>query len=360
MSQKKNLIQIATQLASITGCTQATAESFLKSLFSLLADLIQQGKKVKIKGIGTFKKGDNNDNLIIYEPDKQLSAIVNLPFSSFEPVELDDDVNDDVFNKELNNSSETSIESNINISQEPLKIADSNDIEIKQDSDDTTSELDLNQTEEKAQQETNNSSVLTKDVLEDNIVKPAESESTNDNSQNKKVEDVIDDNTDGDIAEENTQKNEKIKIGIPLYILSIVFALVLGFGSGYFYKSIKDNNIINQRIDNQQKQLDSIQSAINNEQKDTVIVQPKDTIKYDTVKINRYITNMAKEYYGDTNFWSYIYEENKEQLGHPERIYPGTVVKIPTASKYGIDATDPASVQRAKVKAIEIYAKFRK
>ena len=131
MSQKKNLIQIATQLASITGCTQATAESFLKSLFSLLADLIQQGKKVKIKGIGTFKKGDNNDNLIIYEPDKQLSAIVNLPFSSFEPVELDDDVNDDVFNKELNNSSETSIERNINISQEPLKIADSNDIEIK-------------------------------------------------------------------------------------------------------------------------------------------------------------------------------------------------------------------------------------
>ena len=360
MSQKKNLIQIATQLASITGCTQATAESFLKSLFSLLADLIQQGKKVKIKGIGTFKKGDNNDNLIIYEPDKQLSAIVNLPFSSFEPVELDDDVNDDVFNKELNNSSETSIESNINISQEPLKIADSNDIEIKQDSDDTTSELDLNQTEEKAQQETNNSSVLTKYVLEDNIVKPAESESTNDNSQNKKVEDVIDDNTDGDIAEENTQKNEKIKIGIPIYILSIIFALILGFGCGYFYKSIKDNNIINQRIDNQQKQLDSIQSAINNEQKDTVIVQPKDTIKYDTVKINRYITNMAKEYYGDTNFWSYIYEENKEQLGHPERIYPGTVVKIPTASKYGIDATDPASVQRAKVKAIEIYAKFRK
>ena len=184
-------------------------------------------------------------------------------------------------------------------------------------------------------------------------------QSTTDNTPNKDEEDIIDDKNEDNVAEEFNQKNEKIKIGIPVYILSIIFALILGFGCGYFYKSIKDNNIINQRIDNQQKQLDSIQSAINNEQKDTVIVQPKDTIKYDTVKINRYITNMAKEYYGDTNFWSYIYEENKEQLGHPERIYPGTVVKIPKASKYGIDATDPASVQRAKVKAIEIYARFR-
>ena len=69
---------------------------------------------------------------------------------------------------------------------------------------------------------------------------------------------------------------------------------------------------------------------------------------------------MAQEYYGNTNFWVYIYEENKDQLGHPERIYPGIVVKIPPASKYGIDASDPTSIQKAKVKAVEIYAKFQK
>ena len=82
--------------------------------------------------------------------------------------------------------------------------------------------------------------------------------------------------------------------------------------------------------------------------------------KYDTVKVNRYITTMAQEYYGDTNFWSYIYEENKEILGHPELIQPGTIVKIPLASKYEINASDPTSIQKAKVKAFEIYAKFRK
>lgn len=358
MSQKKNLIQIATQIASITGCTQDTAEAFIKSLFSLLTDLIQQGKKVKIKGIGTFKKGENNNDIILYEPDKQLSAIVNLPFSSFEPVELDDDVNDDVFNQEINNSSLDTTQTEISLNQETLESVESNDTNLKRESDNTLPKLDLNQSEEDNEIKESDDAVSTQDDLIEEVAEPT----INDDGNNLSIEDA--DDTDGNnevsIAEEPRLNNGKIKIGIPMYILSIIFALFIGFGGGYFFKTLNDDNVLNQRIDNQQKQLDSIQSAIKNEQKDTIIEQPKDTIKYDTVKINRYITNMAKEYYGDLNFWSYIYEENKEQLGHPERIYPGTVVKIPSASKYGIDATDPASVQRAKVKAIEIYAKFRK
>ena len=147
MSQKKNLIQIATQIASISGCTQDTAETFIKSLFSLLTDLIQQGKKVKIKGIGTFKKGENNNDIILYEPDKQLSAIVNLPFSSFEPVELDDDVNDDVFNQEINNSSLDTTQTEISLNQETLESVESNDTNLKRESDNTLPKLDLNQTE---------------------------------------------------------------------------------------------------------------------------------------------------------------------------------------------------------------------
>ena len=101
MSQKINIIQVAKQVASITGCSQVTAETFLKEFFSLLTEQLQEGVKVKIKGLGTFKKEDNNISIISFEPDKHLALAVNLPFSSFEPVELDDDVTDDVFNQEI-------------------------------------------------------------------------------------------------------------------------------------------------------------------------------------------------------------------------------------------------------------------
>lgn len=69
---------------------------------------------------------------------------------------------------------------------------------------------------------------------------------------------------------------------------------------------------------------------------------------YDTITTKRFLTTMAKEHYGDYNLWPYIYDENAAILGHPDRIKPGTKVVIPPASKYGIDASNPACVAKAK------------
>lgn len=74
----------------------------------------------------------------------------------------------------------------------------------------------------------------------------------------------------------------------------------------------------------------------------------------DTVSGHRYLTTMARKYYGNHCFWVYIYEENADKIGNPDRIRPGTVVVIPPASKYNIDASDPASVRRATAKIGEI------
>lgn len=79
----------------------------------------------------------------------------------------------------------------------------------------------------------------------------------------------------------------------------------------------------------------------------------------DTVRVRYYITHMAKRYYGNDNFWSYIYKENEDKLGNPDLTQPGTVVVIPPAEKYGIDASDPASVRAAKQLGVEIYSRFR-
>ncbi len=81
--------------------------------------------------------------------------------------------------------------------------------------------------------------------------------------------------------------------------------------------------------------------------------------EYDTITTTRYLTTMAKDHYGNYHFWPYIYEENKTILGHPDRIRPGTKVKIPPLSKFGVSPDDPADVKRAKQKGVEIYSRFR-
>lgn len=80
----------------------------------------------------------------------------------------------------------------------------------------------------------------------------------------------------------------------------------------------------------------------------------------DTVTGRRYLTTMARKYYGNNCFWVYIYEENADKISNPDLIRPGTVVVIPPASKYGIDASDPASVRRATAKIGEIESRMKR
>ena len=68
---------------------------------------------------------------------------------------------------------------------------------------------------------------------------------------------------------------------------------------------------------------------------------------------------MAKEHYGNYHLWPYIYEENKAILGHPDRIRPGTKVRIPSLDKYGVNPKDPAAIAKAKKMGVAIYARYK-
>ena len=57
---------------------------------------------------------------------------------------------------------------------------------------------------------------------------------------------------------------------------------------------------------------------------------------------------IASREYGNSVFWVYLYEENKDKIQDPDKISVGMVITIPPASKYGIDKDNPASVQAAK------------
>lgn len=57
---------------------------------------------------------------------------------------------------------------------------------------------------------------------------------------------------------------------------------------------------------------------------------------------------LALDLFGNREFWVYIYLENKSRIKNPNRIPAGTELRIPDASRYGINADDLQSVMRAK------------
>lgn len=90
----------------------------------------------------------------------------------------------------------------------------------------------------------------------------------------------------------------------------------------------------------------------------TAPTNPSDIKAMDKITNTRYLTTMAKEYYGNYNLWPYIYMENEGKLGHPDRIKPGTPVVIPHIEKYGINPSNPKDIEKARKLGVEIYRKF--
>ena len=80
----------------------------------------------------------------------------------------------------------------------------------------------------------------------------------------------------------------------------------------------------------------------------------KPAVVTDTVRPGNFLARMAKRFYGNSHFWVYIYEENKATISNPNNVAQGTIVVIPPAEKYGIDATSPESVEKARRKEGEV------
>lgn len=60
------------------------------------------------------------------------------------------------------------------------------------------------------------------------------------------------------------------------------------------------------------------------------------------------LTNISQKYYGKKDFWVYIYEANRDNIVHPDRITPGTVIKIPKVNPLLIDKKNPRCLEKAR------------
>ena len=164
------------------------------------------------------------------------------------------------------------------------------------------------------------------------------------------------------------------KLGL-FSIIFLIIGILIGIIIGFAIKIYIENTELTKMLDKQNAIIDSITTTNNNNHENIVadsiyiescststsLIDNMDSIessKTDTITKTCFLTTMARKHYGNLHFWVYIYEENKSKLGNPNAIRPGTIVVIPPASKYGIDANNPQSVEIAKQKAIEIYSKY--
>lgn len=71
-------------------------------------------------------------------------------------------------------------------------------------------------------------------------------------------------------------------------------------------------------------------------------------IATETVEAGNRLTLMAKKYYGNKDFWVYIYEANKSKIPNPDRIAQGTLIRIPKLDSRLIDANNPRCIKKAR------------
>ncbi|MDO5636123.1 MAG: peptidoglycan-binding protein LysM [Myroides sp.] len=59
------------------------------------------------------------------------------------------------------------------------------------------------------------------------------------------------------------------------------------------------------------------------------VATPAAQAKFYTVVSGDTLSKISKQFYGDANKYNTIFEANKPMLNHPDKIYPGQVLRIP-------------------------------
>lgn len=342
--------KLAEEIASLTGTDIATAESFLNEFFATVEDALAAGESVKIKSIGSFSRGGSADEPVIFTPEKEFIEAVNTPFEMFSAVDIDDSISDEDL------ADDEDVEENV---EEEI---------IVEATDDEKETAEVDETDEV-----------------DEITEAADDAEAADNSDNSDDSDLSDDSDTPDSYDSSdSYETPDDTPGKKPFIYGLIIGLVVGFACGwisssYFSKKdISDNSITDTATEaiNSDKALadsiaaltqtadsittDTIAAVIETVAAEEVIPaenRPK-AIVTDTIRPNRFLTTMARLYYGKMDYWAFIYEANGDKLGHPNRIKPGTIVVIPSIDEIRRGESDAETLQRAKKLGKEIYARF--
>lgn len=437
MNEKIGLPDLTRAIADKSNIDIKVCDSFLRELFSMIAQTLVSGENVKIKGIGTFKSIEveqrksvnvnTGQEMLIpghrkvsFTPDKALAEAVNAPFAMFDAVELADDITEQILanvevEEELPSEPqsippplpevETEPETEFNFEPEheltygPEPEADTSvDVRPVQEADLESVVEPLAQHNSKKEQEIEPDKVSNEDEASAPIPPSQDFRPT----------------YTGEPYIYETEEDESRKshfgkgfiIGLVSAIVAVVVIIVVWrFAAPASLVSLSEKFTGVSQSQTAEQVTGPVevkaQAHPSSDKPHTVPdtapkispvsdgeaayvptptsdadvagvsvktnpdeVKPSDTPKTepkaypDKITKKRYLTTMAREYYGNYHLWPFIYDYNKG-LGHPDRIRPGTRIMVPTPKTLGIDPTDPAIIKKAKNRGIEIYNRYR-
>ncbi len=366
MSNKITLAKLASDLSAVTGCSEATSEQFLKVLIDEFSDTIAQGGTVRIDGIGELK-ADSSTREVKWTVDEELAAVLNEPFSAFEPVVLESGVTEEilegVFKVEGEEEEEAKAESEPVV--EPIETTPTSEQPQEAISETLPEVVEATETPELSESPEKPDLVETPELPESpEKLDLAETPELPESPESPEVAD------EPMVYKKPRRRNPLIQW--IFFLVGLVAGLTIGYIAGLCCHTSSDipeiAEVVEVSVEPTAVAIPADSSVVA-ETSDSIAVDtmkatetlPKvDPVITDTVTASRYLTTLSRKYFGDFRFWIYIYEENKAKIDNPDRITPGTVVVIPEKEKYGIDSSNPESIRKAELLIREHYNSHKK
>lgn len=387
MSERLTLQDLIDLLAKKQEITKKDAETFLRELFTIIAETIETNDAVKVKDFGTFKlvkvnarkSVDVNTGEAIeiaahyklsFTPDKSLRETINRPFAHFESVLLEDGV-----------SFENTVEAEIND-------LDSNSedgiVDIIESDDVNNAESSLSITESGEENIEESITIVEETIINNETDAILASDTEIVENQGDGLE-LASDSDDEEWIEKETF-SDKLKKNSNLIALIIIIALLAAVFAGYIYnitrtdsapvenKVVEDKAVIGDSVPMDTLANKTLRDSISVPDGTLVVkkdiepeVKPQEVKVQDikpikpqtvTIKPGTTLRMIGLEYYGHKSFWVYIYQENRDKIKNPNNVPLNTVLTVPAREKYGIDSKNPESVKKAKEMESKIFREF--
>ena len=355
-------------LAKSTGTTEALCDSFLRELLALGVEKLTSGNDFLVKGLGTFRQIDGE---VVFEIDNSFADELNSAFDCFEPIELDDDFDEELFGEAEQETAQptepvqpTTEEAEDELPPLPADEPDTaepqpEDISIYGPQVDEPDVLPPPIPEEDRLQPSEVSVAETEEPSTDETIKEADSDA---NTTNTATPDY-----DAEYGYDDDSSSSKPRWQLFVYgiVCGIVVAVIAYFALAYFgilpttqeqnvvvdtqIPSVADDTVVIDTIYPIKPHTVDTVSAQDADEAKVVETEKEPEAKPVTCKVQASTTlcELARRYYGDYHFWIYIYQENREKIKDPNNLQSGIVLVIPPAEKYGIDANNQASIDKA-------------